>query len=101
MTVCEEVTVTPRSRSAKPLVAAVQADLKRWAIPEGTTLAASALDLAARLSEAGIRPAAASMLHAQLRATLAELAKLAKPEEQAGDPVDELQKRRGDRRKGA
>ena len=90
-----------RSRPAKPLVAAVKADLERWGIAEATALAASALDLADRLSESGIRPAAASMLHAQLRATLAELAKLAKPEEQAGDPVDELQKRRENRRKGA
>jgi hypothetical protein len=40
------------------------------------------------------------MLHAQLRATLTELAKLAVPEE-AGDALDELQKRREQRRKGA
>lgn len=83
------------------LVGAVRADLKRWAISEDTALAASALDLAARLSETGIRPAAASMLHAQLRATLTDLARLAKPEPEAGDPVDELQARREDRRKGA
>ncbi|WP_143591284.1 hypothetical protein [Thermoactinospora rubra] len=80
---------------------AVRADLERWGIAEDTGLAASALDLAARLSVPDIRPAAASMLHAQLRATLAELAKLAKPEAESGDPVDELQKRREDRRKGA
>lgn len=81
------------------LVKAVEADLKRWQV-DGA-LAASALDLARRLSEPNIRPAAASMLHAQLRATLTELAKLAVPEEKTGDPVDELQKRRDDRRKGA
>jgi len=81
------------------LVKAVEADLKRWQV-DGA-LAASALDLARRLGEPNIRPAAASMLHAQLRATLTELAKLAVPEEKTGDPVDELQKRRDDRRKGA
>jgi hypothetical protein len=80
------------------LVKAVEADLKRWQV-DGA-LAASALDLARRLSEPNIRPAAASMLHAQLRATLTELAKLAVPEE-AGDALDELQKRREQRRKGA
>ncbi|MEV7805003.1 hypothetical protein AB0O28_18840 [Microbispora sp. NPDC088329] len=79
----------------------MQADLKRWQIRADSALAASALDLAKRLSESGIRPAAASMLHAQLRATLADLAKLAVPEEQPGDPIDELQKRRNERRKGA
>lgn len=92
--------MTPRSRALKGLVAAVQADLKRWGIAEDTALAASALDLATRLGESGIRPAAASMLHAQLRATLVELGKLAKPDE-AGDALDELQKRREHRRKGA
>ena len=92
--------MTPRSRASKPLVAAVRADLDRWGIAEETALAASALDLANRLSESGIRPAAASMLHAQLRATLAELAKVATPEED-GDALDELQKRREQRRQGA
>ena len=92
--------VTQRSQAGKPLVAAVRADLQRWGIDEETSLAASALDLAERLSEAEIRPAAASMLHAQLRATLVELGKLAKPEED-GDALDELQKRREQRRQGA
>ncbi|HEY9375023.1 hypothetical protein [Streptomyces sp.] len=82
-------------------MAAVRADLERWGIAEETALAASALDLANRLSESGIRPAAASMLHAQLRATLTELAKLAVPEAKQGDPVDELRARRDERRKGA
>lgn len=93
--------MTPRNRAQGGLVSAVQADLTRWQIAEDTALAASALDLAKRLGESGIRPAAASMLHAQLRATLTELAKLAVPEAKAGDPVDELQARRDDRRKGA
>ncbi|MFD9949841.1 hypothetical protein ACFWYW_55770 [Nonomuraea sp. NPDC059023] len=81
-------------------MAAVEEDLKRWAIDARSALAASALDLANRLSEPDIRPAAASMLHAQLRATLTELAKMAKPEA-ANDPLDELQKRREARRQGA
>ena len=89
------------ARRTPPLVAAVRADLGRWQIRPDSALAASALDLAERLSAPGIRPAAASMLHAQLRATLADLAKLAVPEEQPGDPVDELQRRREERRKGA
>jgi hypothetical protein len=79
----------------------VLADLDRWGIDPDTALAASALDLAERLAEEDIRPTAAAMLHAQLRATLGELAKLAKPVEKKGDPVDELQARRQDRRKGA
>lgn len=89
-----------RSRIQSDLVKAVAADLERWQIA-GSSFAACALDLARRLSEPGVRPAAASMLHAQLRATLVELAAQAVPEEQPGDPVDELQKRREDRRKGA
>lgn len=64
-------------------------------------MAASALDLAGRLSVSDIRPAAAAMLHAQLRATLAELGKVAKPEATEVDPVDELRARREDRRRGA
>lgn len=83
------------------MVSAVRADLQRWQIAADTSLAASALDLAERLQEADIRPAAASMLHAQLRATLGELAKLAIPEAKQGDPVDELRARRDERRKGA
>ena len=83
------------------MVSAVRADLRRWQIAADTALAASALDLAERLEEADIRPAAASMLHAQLRATLTELAKLAVPEAKQDDPVDELRARRHERRKGA
>jgi hypothetical protein len=97
----QEVEMTQRSRAEGGLVAAVRADLKRWQIGEDTALAASALDLAQRLGESEIRPAAASMLHAQLRATLTELAKLAVPETQAGDPVDDLKQRREQRRQSA
>lgn len=96
--------MAPRARAPvrqSALVAAVHADLARWQIAETTALAASALDLAARLGEKDLRPAAASMLHAQLRATLTDLAKLAVPQAAAGDPVDELQARRSERRQGA
>lgn len=83
---------------------AVLADLAKWQIDENSSLAASALDLARRLDVADVRPAAASMLHAQLRMTLAELVKAADPvapAEQPKDPVDELASRRQDRRKQA
>jgi hypothetical protein len=93
--------VTDRDDAERGLVAAVRADLKRWAIPAESAMAASALDLAERLGATGVRPAAAAMLHAQLRATLAELAKVAKPADKKKDTVDELRKRREDRRKGA
>lgn len=89
------------ARRTPGLVTAVRGDLERWQIPADSALAASALDLARRLSETGVRPAAAAMLHAQLRATLADLAKLAVPVPEAADPVDELRARREDRRKGA
>lgn len=82
------------------LVTAVEADLQRWGIDKDSALAASAVDLATRLAEADIRPSAAAALHAQLRATLAELGKVAKPEE-AADPVDELNARRQGRRERA
>ncbi|WP_405149454.1 hypothetical protein OG589_14585 [Sphaerisporangium sp. NBC_01403] len=83
------------------LVAAVRADLNRWSIPADSAMAASALDLAERLGVDDIRPAAAAMLHAQLRATLGELAKVATLEEKAGDPVDEINAQREKRRRGA
>lgn len=91
--------MTPRStRTQSALAEAVRADLKRWGIDPTTALAASAIDLAERLGEPDIRPSAAAMLHAQLRATLGELAKAATPVAAAGDPVDELNARRKDRR---
>lgn len=83
------------------LLEAVRADLRRWAIPADSAMAASALDLAERLGAVDIRPAAAAMLHAQLRATLAELAKVASPEEKPGDPVDQISAQREKRRQGA
>lgn len=59
-------------------------------------LAAAALDLAIRLDVPGVRPAAAAMLSAQLRATLLELAKLAPPRAKEDD-LDELRARRASR----
>lgn len=82
---------------------AVQADLDRWgAKVAGTALAVSALDLAERLDVTGVRPAAASMLHTQLRATLLELSDLA-PAQAENDDVDEVKQKREGRlgRRGA
>lgn len=96
--------MTQRDEALGALERAVLADLARWRIDEDSSLAASALDLAKRLDVVDVRPAAASMLHAQLRMTLAELVKLAAPvetEPEKKDPVDELASRRSDRRKGA
>lgn len=76
---------------------AVQRDLDR--MPEqvrDSALAATALDLADRLGAKDVRPAAASMLHAQLRATLLELARLAPPQAEE-DGIDELRARRAQR----
>ena len=82
---------------------AVQADLDRWGSQVAdTALAVSALDLAQRLDVSGVRPAAASMLHTQLRATLLDLAKLA-PARAENDDVDEVKQKREGRlgRRGA
>lgn len=89
---------TDRDRS--PIVAAVERDLKRWGpkLAE-SALAASALDMARALDEPSTNPTPRSMLHAQLRMTLTELAKLAPPEA-ADDGIDELSKKR-DARRGA
>ncbi|MBC6458412.1 hypothetical protein [Actinomadura sp. HBU206391] len=83
------------------LVDAVQADLDRWgpAVAE-TALAASALDLARRLDTPDVTPTPASMLHAQLRATLADLQKLA-PDQSASDEIDDLEAKRKERRSSA
>lgn len=79
---------------------AVQADLERWgAKVADTALAASALDIAHRLDTLGlhVQPAAASMLHTQLRATLLELIELA-PAASEDDDVDEVKRKRDERR---
>lgn len=78
---------------------AVRADLDRWGLA-GTGLAASALDLARRLDRPKVAPTPASMLHSQLRATLLDLRKLA-PTEKTNDKVDEVNKRREQRRREA
>lgn len=78
---------------------AVLAQLEAWKLA-GTALGASALDIADRLAEDDLRPAAAAMLHGQLRGYLADLAKLA-PEEQTSDDVDEVTARREQRRRAA
>lgn len=81
---------------------AVCAQLERWGLA-GSALGAQAVDLARRLSPrrpADLRPAAAAMLHAQLRAVLADLAKLA-PADQTADGIDDLSRRRDERRRAA
>lgn len=79
-----------------PMVMAVTADLHRWGLAD-TALGASALDMARVLDDPGVNPTPRSMLHAQLRMVLVELAKLA-PEESVGDGIDELGEKRRERR---
>lgn len=80
-----------------PISLAVTRDLEQMpATLRDSGLAASALDLARRLDAADVRPAAASMLHAQLRATLLDLRKLAPPAAEE-DGLDELRARRAQR----
>lgn len=74
----------------------VLADLDRWDLA-GTALAASALDMARALDDPDVNPTPRSMLHAQLRLTLVELEKLA-PEQDSNDAVDEIAKKRRERR---
>lgn len=78
------------------LAEAVAADLERWGL-DGTALGASALDLARALNDPSVKPTPRSMLHAQLRMVLVELAKLA-PEEEEADGIDELAGKRRERR---
>jgi hypothetical protein len=75
---------------------AVRRDLAAMPGLAESGLAATALDLARRLDAADVRPAAASMLAAQLRATLLDLRKLAPPVAEE-DGVDELRARRAER----
>jgi hypothetical protein len=66
----------------------LEQQLTAWGLtasPEG----AAALDIAERLAETeDLRPAAAAMLHAQLRALMVDLRKLAPPESAADDVAD-------------
>lgn len=82
-----------------PLERDLQAQLILWGLAD-TALGRSALDIARRLDVPGVRPAAAAMLHAQLRGYLVELAKDA-PADAVEDALDELQARRAQRRKAA
>lgn len=72
------------------LRSSVQDQLTEWGLersPEG----AAALGIVGRLEVEDLRPAAAAMLHAQLRAIVADLRKLA-PEKPAEDDVADLQR---------
>lgn len=65
---------------------AVRDQLDRWGLA-ATAEGAAAQDIAARLAHTeDLRPAAAAMLHAQLRGLLVDLRRLAPPEE-ADDEV--------------
>lgn len=77
----------------------LQTTLDRWDLAD-SPLAAGALDIVERLKEPELRPAAASMLHAQLRAYLADLQKLA-PEEEESDKITNLGEERDQRRRQA
>lgn len=83
-------------RAPVDLVASVDGDLKRLGVDDMSTLAMAALDIATRLSRTDVRPTAAAQLHKELRATLAELEKVAagRPAE---DGIDELRARRAHR----
>lgn len=73
---------------------AVLADMERWGPRLAkTALAAGALDLARRLDVSDMNPTPASLLHAQLRASVLELDKLAPPQAE----VDEIDEINGDR----
>lgn len=68
---------------------ALRDQLAAWRLadsPEGR----QALDIAARLAVGELRPAAAAMLHAQLRALMADLRALA-PDEAPADDIADLQ----------
>lgn len=74
----------------------VRTQLAEWGLAD-TALGASALDIAERLADEELRPAAAAMLHGQLRGYLADLAKLA-PEAETSDGIDDLTRQREKRR---
>ncbi|MFI6732100.1 hypothetical protein ACIBI9_04135 [Nonomuraea sp. NPDC050451] len=78
------------------LVASVRGDLKRLGLDEKGTLAMAALDIAVRLGVDGVRPTAAAMLHKELRATLAELERVAAGQP-SSDGIDDLRARRARR----
>lgn len=71
------------------LESAVRDQLTGWGLIDSAE-GAAALDIARRLSAEDLRPAAAAMLHAQLRTQLVDLRKLA-PEVEVADGVAELQ----------
>lgn len=81
------------------LVTKIHDRLEKWGLltePE----AAAALDLAQRLDDDELRPAAAAMLHAQLGARVSDLRKLA-PIESVTDDIDDIQQQREKRLRAA
>ncbi len=74
----------------------IYARLEKW----GLLAEPAALDLAKRLGEEDLRPAAAAMLHAQLGARVSDLRKLA-PIESVTDDIDDIQQQREKRLRAA
>lgn len=82
------------------LEAAVRAEVGACGPLADSGLGACAIDLAVRLADEDLRPAAAAMLHAQLGARLADLRKLAPPAVTT-DEIDEVAAQREARRAAA
>lgn len=81
------------------LVTKIHARLEKWGLLDEPE-AAAALDLAQRIDEEDLRPAAAAMLHAQLGARVSDLRKLA-PIESVADDIDDIQQQREKRLRAA
>lgn len=77
----------------------VKGQLERWGLLESAE-GAAALDIARRLGRRDLSPTGAAMLHGQLNKVLADLRKLAPPDD-VQDDVDELAAAREARRKAA
>jgi hypothetical protein len=89
------------ARRQGPREAAVRKDLTaRGDLLGVEALAASAVELAKSLDAGGLQPGDVARLSAELRTTLRELAKAA-PAASVTDGLDELQKRRDQRRRQA
>jgi hypothetical protein len=78
----------------------VRAEVGSYGPLADSGLGACAIDLAVRLADEDLRPAAAAMLHAQLGARLADLRKLAPPAVTT-DEIDEVAAQRQARRAAA
>lgn len=80
------------------LLESIRSQLAEWDLL-GSAEGQTALDIASRLTD-DTRPAAAAMLHGQLRGILAQLRVLA-PEPESHDEIDEVREQREKRRREA